>query len=179
MKFALLLIVITGCAEYSQISPPVLPQEIRKIAVRPFKNKTPIPAIEDSITLKVIDEFQRAGRYEYVSQIEKSDGYVEGIIKRYILEPIAFDANHFPTQYKLWILIDLKFIQRIEESEKELFHEQNFEAVHIFTSETQPGGMSEWQAREILFDKLARDVYKRVVFGFGAVTGASEKKAPK
>lgn len=177
MKF-LLLLLLSGCGEYSQLSVPVLPHEIRKIAVKPFLNKTQVPAIEDSITLKVIDEFQRDTRYEYVSSYKDADGYVEGVINRYILEPIAFDANHFPTQYKLWILIDLRFVQKKEE-EIELFNEKDFEALYIFTADTQPGGISEWQAREILFDKLAKDVYKRVVYGFGSVTGASQKKTPK
>ena len=45
--------------------------------------------------------------------------------------------------------------------------------------ETAPGGRTEEEAREALWDLFARDIVKRTLEGFGSVTGASENKVPK
>ena len=39
-------------------------------------------------------------------------------------------------------------------------------------------GMTEEEAREIIWEKLSRDIVKRTIKGFGSVTSASEKKVP-
>jgi len=68
----------------------------------PFANHTQQYGLEDKLTLAVQSEFNRDGRYQITAE-ENADGVVIGDITKYILEPLSYDTNHVPTEYKLWI----------------------------------------------------------------------------
>jgi len=165
--------LLVSCLAY-KTTPQVLPQHIKKIAVRQFGNQTNLVGLEDRLTLRVIEEFSRDGRFRYAPESE-ADGYLWGNITRYILQPLAYDANQVPTQYKLWILCDVYFVDQKENIT--LWHEPNMEGIEIYSPQTL-GGISEENARELIWDKLARDIVRRTVEGFGAATGTSYRKVP-
>lgn len=167
-------LIFVSCTAY-KTAPQILPQHIKNIAVRQFGNQTSLVGLEDRLTLRVIEEFSRDGRFRYVPE-EEADGYLWGNITRYILQPLAYDANQVPTQYKLWILCDVYFVDR--KNNVTLWHEPNMEGVEIYSAPTL-GGITEEQARELIWDKLARDIVRRTVEGFGAATGTSSRKVPK
>lgn len=170
----LTVIILSGCGVYTP-APQILPAHIREIAIRPFLNRTANYGLEDKLTLRVIDEFMRDGRFEIVPE-EQSDGVVIGEIKNYILEPISYDDNHLVRQYKLWILVDVYFFDRTQNIT--LWKETNLEGIQRYFVATYPGGMSEEEARELVWEKLAGDILRRTIEGFGAVQGASERVAP-
>lgn len=150
----------------------ILPPHIRKIAVRLVQNKTPQFGLEDKLTRRIIDEFLREGKYAIVPESD-ADGAVACTITRYILVPTQYDSVLTPTVYKLRILVDVQFIDRTANAI--LWEETNFEGVLTYPASTLPGGQTEEQAREAIWDQLARDVVKRVIEGFGAVTGTSQR----
>src|SRR4030088_3224458 len=76
-------------------------------------NHTQQYGLEDKLTLAVQSEFNRDGRYQITSE-DQADGVLIGDITKYILEPLTYDANHVPTQYKLWILVNLAFYDKIK-----------------------------------------------------------------
>lgn len=154
-------------------SPQILPRHIKKIAVRPVVNKTQQFGLEDKLTLRIRDEFLRDGQYAIVPE-SVADGVVVGTINRYILTPTQYDPSLVPTVYKLHVLFSLQFLDRA--SNTNLWEEPNLEGIQIYGAPTLPGGLTEEQAREAVWDILARDSVKRVVQGFGAVTGASERR---
>jgi len=61
------LILITGCQAYTP-RPQVLPQHIKKIAVRPFVNHTSQLGLEDKLRLRIIDEFLQDTRFTIQQQ---------------------------------------------------------------------------------------------------------------
>lgn len=179
MKNNLLILLISlslGCSS-SQIiynpAPQILPQHIRSIAVKPFLNKSSIFGIEEKLTLKIIDEFIRDGKYQ-IKKEEEADGVISGEIKSYIMIPIQYDANLVPTTYKITLNYSIKMIDRIKNLI--LWEENTLTANYIFSDASIPGGMSEEQAREKLWEIIAKDTVKRTVEGFGSVTGVSLKK---
>jgi len=175
---AILVLLITACSKYYyNPAPQVLPQHIQKIAVRAFSNHTQQYGLEDKLTLAVQNEFNRDGRYSITTE-EQADGVVIGDITKYILEPLSFDSNHVPTQYKLWILCDLTFYDKVRNLT--LFKESNMsgELRYYVTSSGQPGSLTEDDARETIFDQLARDIRTRTLEGFGTVTGTSDRAVP-
>src|SRR5579864_1789275 len=92
----------SACSKYYyNPAPQILPSYFSKIAVRPFANHTQQYGIEDKLTLAVQQQFNLDGRYRITTE-DQADGVVIGDITKYILEPLAFDQNHVPTQYKLW-----------------------------------------------------------------------------
>lgn len=173
-----LILALAGCSKYYyNPAPQILPQHIQKIAVRAFANHTQQYGLEDKLTLAVQDEFNRDGRYAITTE-DQADGVVIGDITKYILEPLSFDANHVPTQYKLWILVDLKFYDKVKNLT--LFEEPNMsgELRYYVTSSNLPGALTEEEARQTIFDQLARDIRTRTLEGFGTVTGTSDRAVP-
>lgn len=174
------LAVLSGCgAGESGVYQPktlLLPPHIRFIAVRPFVNKTQFFGLEDKLLLRVSEEFIRDGRLPFVNDEGQADGVVAGEIVRYMKDPISFDENNVAAEYKLWVIINLRFIDRV--NKQVLWEEPRMEQSYRYFVETKPGGITEEQARELLWDLFARDIVKRCIEGFGSVTGASERKVP-
>jgi hypothetical protein len=175
----LALAFFTGCSKYYyNPAPQVLPQYIRKLAIRPFANHTQQYGLEDKLTLTVQNEFNRDGRYQITTE-EQADGVLIGDVNRYILEPLSYDANHVPTQYKLWILVNVTFYDKIKN--QTLWNEPNMggELRYYVASSGLAGAMTEEEARQQIWDQLSRDIRTRTLEGFGTVTGASDKAVPK
>ena len=152
-----------------------LPQHIKRIAVRPFTNKTQQFGLEEKITLKVIDEFLKNGEYT-VSQESAAQGVIVGEINHYILTPIQYDVNLVPTVYKLNVIAGLRFLDRNEN--RYLWEEPALQVTKMYSAANLPGGLTEEQARETLWEILAKDIVLRTVSGFGAVCSASQKRVP-
>lgn len=163
-----------GCATGPDLAyrpaPQILPPHIKALAIRTVLNKTQQFGLEDKFTLRLRDEFLRDGKYPIVPETD-ADGVVAVVVRRYILTPTQYDAVLTPVAYKLQVLCDLQFIDR--PNNVTLFEEKNLEAIHLFSSQTVRGGKTEEQAREFVWDLLARDMVKRVIEGFGSVTGTS------
>ncbi|MBI5573847.1 MAG: LptE family protein [Elusimicrobia bacterium] len=171
-----LLPAFIGCssAPYTP-APQVLPQNIRKVAIETFKNSTVYYGMEEKLTLAATNEFIRDGRLEVVNP-QEADGILRGEITRYVLEPLTYDENHVVKEYKLWILVDIMLVDRLKN--EVVWQEKNLEGNYRFFVSNIPGGITEEEAREIIWEKLARAILKRTIEGFGAVTGISEKKVP-
>lgn len=169
-------LLLTACPYEYKPSPIVLPQHIRKIGLRPIKNNTAFFGLEDKLTLRLQEEFTRGGQYPLVPE-DQADGVLIAEIERYINEPVSYDENLVVQERKLWVLVNIYFWDKVEN--KIIWSEPNLEGVQRYFVETKPGGMTEEQAREIVWDKLARDIYRRTVEGFGSVTGALDRNVPQ
>ncbi len=177
--FLVFVLIMPGCSKYYyNPAPQVLPQYIRKIAVRPFANHTQQYGLEDKLTIAVQNQFNLDGRYAITTE-DQADGVLIGDITRYILEPLSYDSNHVPTQYKLWILADITFYDKVHN--QTLWKESNMSGQlnYYAASSTLPGSMTEEEARQTIWDQLSRDITTRTFEGFGTVTGASDKEVPQ
>ncbi|MBI4350898.1 MAG: hypothetical protein HY550_05630 [Elusimicrobia bacterium] len=182
MKILLLVAAAAGLAACSGSSDIIyrpaeqkLPIYIKRIAVRPFANKTQQFGLEEKITLKVIDEFLKNGEY-LVSPENASQGVIVGEISHYILTPIQYDVNLVPTVYKLNVIAGLRLLDRGQN--RYLWEEPALQVTKMYSAANLPGGLTEEQAREALWEILAKDVVLRTVKGFGSVSSASQKKLP-
>jgi hypothetical protein len=174
-----LLLALSACSKYYyNPAPQVIPQYMSKLAVRPFANHTQQYGLEDKLTLAVQSEFNRDGRYQITTE-EQADGVVIGDITKYILEPMSYDSNHVPTEYKLWILVDVTFYDKIKNLSLWKESNMNGELRYFVASSGFAGSLTEDEARQTIFDQLARDIRTRVFEGFGTVTGASDKNVGK
>ena len=153
-----------------------LPAHIKRIAVRPFTNKTPQFGLEEKLTLKTIDEFLKDGEYS-IAQEDAAQGVIVAEISHYILTPIQYDVNLVPTVYKLNVLVSVRFLDR--DANRYLWEEPALQAVKMYSASTLPGGMTEEQARESLWEILAKNIVTRTVKGFGSTGSASQKKIPQ
>jgi hypothetical protein len=177
---AALAFQLTGCGgTQSEYVPPsiILPPHIKSIAVKPFENETSQPGISNKLWLATTDEFIRDGRIAYSNDENKADGVVVGTIKQYRETELSHDANLVPLEYQLWIVMDLKFLDKT--NNQYLWEEPLLEQKLRYFTETQPGGKTVEEAREELWDRFATDIVRRTVEGFGTVTSSSPRAVPK
>ena len=166
-----------SCAGPYTPSPQIMPANIKKIAVRPFTNNTSHYGLEEKLTLAVSNELISDGRLAVVRDEKDADGILVGEINKYILQPLTYDSNLVTTQYKLWILLNVYFIDK--NNNVTLWSEPNMEGLGVFFDASQPGGKTEEEAREEVWENLSKDIVKRTIDGFGSVSGVSDKKVPK
>lgn len=184
-KNALILsasLILSGCGVgefYQAPAPLVLPAHISKITVRPIVRRVETPGHnivgwEDKLRLRIQDELIRDGRFVYVNDEANADGVLYGEISRLLFQPLSYDANNVVQETKLWVVMNIGFYDRVKD--QTLWEEPNLEQEFLYFGSTQPGGLTDDEARDELWDRFARDVIKRMVEGFGSVTGASERK---
>lgn len=170
---------LAGCIETQNITytpaAQKMPVHIRRVAVRPFTNKTPQFGLEEKVTLKVAEELLKNGEYT-VSTEDSADGVLIGEIVNYILTPIQYDVNMVANVYKMNVIASVRFLDRSEN--RYLWEEPALQAVKIYSAAALPGGMTEEAAREELWETLAKNITLRTVEGFGSVSSISQKKLP-
>lgn len=167
---------LMGCPYAYTPSTQILPQHIKKIGLRPIRNETAFFGLEDKFTLRLQEEFTRGGQYPLVRE-DLADGIMIADIKRYINEPVSYDENLIVQEKKMWVLVDIQFWDKVQD--KILWQEPNLQGIHRYFIETRPGGITEEEAREIIWDKLSRDIFRRTIEGFGSVTGELDRKVPQ
>ncbi len=165
------LLLLCACAEvqdniYYKPNAQILPQHIKKIHVRPFINRTEVFALEDRLTISVVDEFLNNGMYSIVNE-DQADGVLAGEIMRYILVPVQYDTQLVPTVYRMEVLLNLRFIDKT--SNETIWQEPGLVQVYTYSASTLPGGLSEEQAREKLWQNFAKMIVKRTIDGFGSI----------
>ena len=168
---------LAACASEGAVYKPqaqIMPQHIKKIAVRPILNKTEIFALEDKFYNELYDEFLRNGSYQIVSENSNAEGVVVTTISRYLNVPIQYDSQLIPTVYRMDIWLDVVFMDKTTNAP--VWRESSFLGTQIYSASTLPGGMTEVQARDVVFEKLSRDIVKRTVDGFGSVMSENKKK---
>ena len=94
-----------GCAPmdtpvYYSPNAQIMPQHITKIHVRPFINRTEVFALEDRLTMEVVDEFLRNGSYNITNE-SQANGVLAGGILKYILVPGQYETPLVPTGYRI------------------------------------------------------------------------------
>jgi hypothetical protein len=167
-----------GCAAvdrgvYYRPNAQIMPQNITRIHVRPFINRTEVPGLEDRLSAEVADEFLRNARYGIANE-SNSGGILAGEITRYILIPIQYDTQLVPTAYRMEVLFKVRFIDKA--LEETAWEEPALLQSYIFSVSALPGGMSEEQAREELWKNFAKVIVRRTVDGFGSVRSETRQR---
>ncbi len=169
--------LLAACAGENVIYTPqaqIMPQHIKKIAVRPILNRTEVFALEDKFYNELYDTFLRNGMYQIVAENNGAQGVVVTTISRYLNVPIQYDSQLIPTVYRMDIWLDVVFMDATTNTP--VWREPAFLGTQIYAASTLPGGMTEQQARDIIFEKLSKDIVKRTVEGFGSVRSENKKK---
>ncbi|MDR0953069.1 MAG: LPS assembly lipoprotein LptE [Elusimicrobiota bacterium] len=159
---------------YYRPNAQTMPQHIKKIHVRPFINRTEVFALEDRLTIEVVDEFLRNGSYNVVNEAQ-ADGVLAGEILRYLLVPIQYDTQLVPTLYRMEVIVKIHFIDKV--SGQTIWQEPALMQAYTYSASTLPGGLTEEQAREELWKNFAKMIVKRTVDGFGSVGSETRQRA--
>ncbi|WP_428074355.1 LPS assembly lipoprotein LptE [Candidatus Avelusimicrobium luingense] len=168
---------LVACASEGAVYKPqaqIMPQHIKKIAVRQILNKTEVFALEDKFYNTLYDEFLRNGMYQIVPENDGAQGVVVTTISRYLNVPVQYDSQLIPTVYQMNIWLDVVFMDKT--TNEPVWREPALMGTQVYAASTLPGGMTEQQARDEVFGQLSRDIVKRTVDGFGSVWSENKKK---
>ena len=100
--------LITACAEMA--TKKAIPDNIRKLGIPVFENKTGQPNVENLLTKKVVQNFIVDGRLQVVP-VEQADAILQGTVQRYDRIVLTRDSNQVPQQYKLQVAVDIDFTE--------------------------------------------------------------------
>lgn len=170
-------ITLASCASEGVVYTPqaqIMPQHIKKVAIRPILNRTEVFALEDKFYNELYDEFLRNGSYQIVSENDDAQGVVITTVSRYLNVPIQYDSQLIPTVYRMDIWLDVVLMDKT--TNEPVWREPAFLGTQIYAASTLPGGMTEVQARDAVFEKLSKDIVKRTVDGFGSVMSENKRK---
>ena len=170
-------LLLAACAGEGVIYKPqaqIMPQHIKKIAVRPVLNRTEVFTLEDKFYIELYAQFLQNGSYQIVPENNGAEGVVVTTISRYLNVPIQYDSQLIPTVYSMEVLLDVVFIDK--STNAPVWREPAFLGTQIYSASTLPGGMTEVQARDVIWKKLSKDIIKRTVDGFGSVMSENKKK---
>ena len=169
--------LLAACAAENVVYTPqaqIMPQHIKKVAVRPILNRTEVFALEDKFYNELYDTFLRNGTYQMVSENNGAQGVVVTTISRYLNVPIQYDSHLIPTVYRMDIWLDVVLMDTTTNAP--VWREPALLGTQIYAASTLPGGLTEQQARDIIFEKLSKDIVKRTVDGFGSVRSEDKRK---
>ena len=167
------LFAVAGCESPYTPAPQILPTYIKTIYIRPFVNNTNQYGLEEKLTLAVVDEFIRDGRLKIVNSEAEADGVVVGEISKYILQPLTYDANMVTEQYKLWVLLNVHFVDRVKNVT--MWTEPNMEGIQVYYDVTR-GGPTEVEVQQTMWSNFAIDIVKRTMEGFRLNIQARRKR---
>ena len=168
---------LAACASegaYYKPQAQIMAQHIKKIAVRQILNKTEVFALEDKFYNELYDEFLRNGTYQIVPENDGAEGVVITTISRYLNVPVQYDSQLIPTVYQMNIWLDVVLMDKTTNAP--VWREPAFMGTQVYAASTLPGGLTEVQARDVVFEQLSRDIVKRTVDGFGSVRSENKKK---
>lgn len=101
------LFFAAGCSYHFAGQGSSLPENIKSISIPIFENDVQQPNLDIIVTRAVTEKFVRDGRLAVVDG--GADSLLVGTIKSYVLEPVAFDSLNRVTQYRIKMMVKIKF----------------------------------------------------------------------
>lgn len=103
----LAVLFAAGCSYHLAGQGNGLPEGIKSISIPVFENDVQQPNLDITVTRAVTEKFIRDGRLAVVDG--GADSLLLGAIKSYSLEPVAFDSLNRVSQYRVKMMVKVKF----------------------------------------------------------------------
>jgi hypothetical protein len=139
-----------------------VPGHIKTIAIPVFQNSSLQPAIEEEITNRVIERFQRSNQLP-IAEARDADAVVEGLITGYDNRVYRFNEAEQAQEYIVIVTMNVTVKDQVRN--KELWNQEGIRtsATYLISG---PQSRSESQARQDAVDQAAEIILSRTVEGW-------------
>lgn len=160
--------LFSGCGVYEPIE--IVPDHIRTIQILPFKNKTQQIRLGTDLYEEVTNEFIKEGRLTVLSTND-ADSSLETSIIEYSKIPIAYDENFIAQEYKLKMILNLKFndhINRVKlwEDVREDLSGGIETSIKYYVGQEEEFAETEEEAKQRLIQDAAKQILQRTIYGW-------------
>lgn len=102
-----LFLLACGYALVGRVSS--IPENVRKIYIRPFENRTPRSQVEQFMTRAIAEEMVKRQRFTVVTALGEADAELSGTVLGFGVTPVTFDGSGRATEYEISVTARLAF----------------------------------------------------------------------
>ena len=106
-------LVVAGCGYNLVGYGGQFPAGVKSLAVPIFENRTEDVEIARTLTNNFVKELLATGKVK-VLPLEEADAELRGVVTRYEIEPITFDATRTATENRLLVFVEVSLVLRGE-----------------------------------------------------------------
>lgn len=172
----ILSILLFGCTSFKEGSKsavvnvlekingePVVPRNANSIYILPFFNSTDNIAIPGKLSINIKKSICMDGRLVVVSEKDKADLKLEGIITAYQIQPIKYGELNRPVMKRMRIIASVKlFDLRLK---KIILYEAGIQSFETY-SDTIPPIKTKTQILNSVIENLAKRISSKVITGW-------------
>ena len=86
-----------------------VPEDVRRVYLRPFENRTPRPQVDQILTRAIADELVTRQRFSIASDLASADAEISGAVVGFGVTPVTFDSNGRAIEYEISITAQVRF----------------------------------------------------------------------
>ncbi|MCD6526230.1 MAG: hypothetical protein J7K75_04470 [Desulfuromonas sp.] len=159
------LLLVCGCGYHLPGRGEALPDDIQRVMIEPFNNKTAEPFLETQLTNEIHDQFSRRRTLEVVSTAELADAILSGTITSYRSSSVSYDLNDDITEYRATMVVEAELIRA--NGEEVIWQGSVSWREEFFANDDRAQqDYNETLAQEELSRRLAQEVYNRITDNF-------------
>ncbi len=115
-----------------------IPEDVRKIYLSPFDNRTSRQQLDQFVTEAIGDELVKRRRFDVVGDLGQADANLSGEVVAFGLTPITFDSQGRATEYEISITAKVSF--RRTGSDEVLWKNDHYQFRETYEADTGVGG---------------------------------------
>jgi outer membrane lipopolysaccharide assembly protein LptE/RlpB len=129
------ILLLAGCGYALVGKGSVLPDHIRSVTINAFENRTTRPEIEQRVTEEVARQFSQRGRYRIVSDPQKADAVLDGVIQSLSTRPVQFSSAGRATRLETVVTLQATLRERATDeilwSQSRLMFREQYEVQEV------------------------------------------------
>jgi len=160
-----LLLLLGGCGYHFAGRGGALPDDVRKIYVEPFANRTGKPLLDTLMTSRLSEELARMGSLRLWARPQGADALLSGSVLEYSARPLSYDSADDITEYRSRMQIEA--VLRLASNDRVLWKGQlTRNEDYASSADRMAQRDNETEAIERLVELMARDLYARMMDDF-------------
>lgn len=162
---ACMLLLQTGCGYRLAGRGERLPDDVQRVYVQVFANRTLEPFLEADVTDAVSERFSRIRALTMVDREERAEASLGGEIAAYETTPVSYDENDAISEYRSTMVLSA-VLRRVDNGKVIWKGRLSWKEEYPAGSDLAQQEDNEAEAIRQICEKLADEMFIRIVEGF-------------